>query len=251
VPPEQAGRTGYPLTKASLILLKSFHFYTSSAMKSLASMLSLLAATTISASKSLTSHPESQTPYMDPDHFPDMKPDTSVRTQFGTVNCLVRGYPSSGGIVQGAFTGAELEWLGLSRSQPSSRSSDPHAEDEFSFQMLRLGAQWWRSECFYDQRSSQISGGYPWPENHPPTLDVGYPSTGGVWVLKTQSGDFEPEDFAKVIMAFTMDERCAALEKVGATFYPNVDDCPDIAKSLEDGIAIGKQWEERMKAIDG
>jgi hypothetical protein len=113
--------------------------------------------------------------------------------------------------------------------------------------MLRLGARWSRSECPYDE----VSGGCPWPENYPPILNVVYPATGGVWVLKIQSGDYEPHDFAKVIMAFTMDERCAALEEMGATFYPNVDGCPDIAKPLEDGIAIGKQWEEHIMANDG
>jgi hypothetical protein len=214
-------------------------------MKSQVSILSYFAVITTLAAKSIISNPESQTPYIDPDHFPYIEQDTSVRTYFGTVNCFVRGYPSSGGIVRGTFTGAELDWLGLSRSQTSLRSSDPQAEDEFSFQMLRLGAHWWRSECFYDE----LSDGYPWHANYPPTLNVGYPVTGGVWVLK-QSGEYEQHDFAKVIMAFTMDERCAVLEKMGATFYPNVDDCPDIAKSLEDGIAIGKQWEERMKAND-
>ena len=59
-----------------------------------------------------------------------------------------------------------------------------------------------------------------------------------------------PVDWARTMMAFTMDERCAMLEDVGATFYAVVDDCPDIAKSLEDGVAIGRMWEERMKEID-
>ena len=59
-----------------------------------------------------------------------------------------------------------------------------------------------------------------------------------------------PVDWARVEMAFKMDERCAMLEHVGATFYVVVDDCPEIAKSLEDGVAIGRRWEERMKEID-
>ena len=79
---------------------------------------------------------------------------------------------------------------------------------------------------------------------------MGYPSTGGVWVLKLLNGQDLPDEFAKVQMAFTMDERCDALQTVGATFYAAVSECEDIAKSLEDGIAIGKHWEERMKAID-
>ena len=32
-----------------------------------------------------------------------------------------------------------------------------------------------------------------------------------------------------------MDERCAVLKEMGGTFYALVEDCPDIAKSLEDG----------------
>jgi hypothetical protein len=227
--------------------LGSFHFYTSSAMKVLVCILSLLAAANISAAQTIMSNTGNQAPFIDSDHSRKFDQDMSIRTEFGEVSCLLRGYPSFGGIVLGVFTGAELDWLGLSRSEPSSRSPDPQAEDEFSFQMLRLGARWWKSEAFYDKRSRQVNGGYPWPESFPPDLHAGYPSTGGIWVLKVLSGDSGPDDFAKIIMAFTMDERCAVLKEMGATFYPNVDDCPDIAKSLEDGVAIGKRWEERMK----
>ena len=95
-----------------------------------------------------------------------------------------------------------------------------------------------------------MSGGYPSLECLTPDLHVRYPSAGGVWVLKVASGEFEPEDFAKVIMTFKMGERCAVLEEMGAVFYADARECSDVAKSLEDGVAIGKGWEERMKAID-
>ena len=187
---------------------------------------------------------------MDPDWNREICQDMSVRTKFGSINCHVRGYPSLGGIVRGSFTAVELNWLGLSRSRSSSRALDPCAKDEFCFQLLRLGALWWKSDAYYDKRSVPVSGGYSWPECCPPELHVGYPSTGGVWVLKVQSGEFEPDDFAKVIMAFTMNERCAALEEMGAVFYGDVNDCPDVAESLKDGIATGKGWEKRMKRMD-
>jgi hypothetical protein len=87
-------------------------------MESLVSFLSCLTAITNSAARSIMSNPESQTLYIDPDHFPYIEQDTSVRTDLGTINCLVRGYPSSGGIVSGTFTAAELDWLGLSRLKP-------------------------------------------------------------------------------------------------------------------------------------
>lgn len=174
-----------------------------------------------------------------------------MRAEFGTTNCYVRGYPSHGGIILGSFTGAELEWLGLSRLEPSRRSLDETEEDEFCYQMLRLGARWWKSLAYQENRWDRTQGGWPYTECFPPALFVGYPSTGGLWLLKVPNGEFGPDEFGRVVLAFTMDERCAALKHLGATFYPTVDACPDIAKSLEDGIAIGKRYEELMKQMDG
>ena len=147
------------------------------------------------------------------DNFTSQENKMALRTQFHISGCTVRGYPSHGGIVTGTVTAAELEWLGLSRSQSSERSQVQTEEDDFCFQILRLGAQCWRSEAFYNQKSRQVTGGYPWPGSFPPRLHVGYPSTGGVWVLKLLNGQDLPDEFAKVQMAFTMDERCDALKQ--------------------------------------
>lgn len=117
--------------------------------------------------------PLCQKPYQGPQN-------NNIRSIFGITKCEVRAYPSLGGIVLGSFTAAELSWLGLSRSQPAYRSQAPQTEDNFAFQMLRLGARWWKSRSFRDHRSSQVRGGYPWPDSYTPVLDVGYPSTGGV-----------------------------------------------------------------------
>ena len=174
----------------------------------------------------------------------------TLLTQFHIIGCTIRGYPSSGGIIIGSATAAELEWLGLSRSQNSARSPDQAAEDEFCYQILRLGARWWKIEAFHERRESQISGGYPYPDHFPPMLHVGYPSSGGVFILKQLSGEWLLDGYAPVEMAFTMDERCNALAAVGAKFYSDVEECEEIPKSLEDGIMIGKYWEERMKEID-
>lgn len=176
--------------------------------------------------------------------------NTTIRSIFHLTKCEVRAYPSLGGIVLKSLTATELTWLGLSRSQPSLRSPDPQTEDDFAFQLLRLGARWWKSVSFHEHRYSQVSGGGPYTV-YPPVVEVGYPSTGGVWVFALRSGERLPENWAKVVMAFTMDERCAALEEMGATFYAVVGDCEDMAKSLEDGVEVGRRWEERMRGIDG
>ena len=51
-------------------------------------------------------------------------------------------------------------------------------------------------------------------------------------------------------MTCTMDERCAVLERFGAKFYANVEDCPDIPKSLEEGIGIGRKYESLLKKME-
>jgi predicted metal-binding protein len=51
-------------------------------------------------------------------------------------------------------------------------------------------------------------------------------------------------------MTCIMDERCAVLERFGATFYANIEDCPDILKSLKEGIKIGRKYESLLKKME-
>ena len=185
-----------------------------------------------------------------PNPNPNPRCNRQTRSYFGTNGCFVRGYPSFGGVVISSFSAVELEWLGLSRLEPASRSADQGEEDAFCYQMLRLGARWWKNDRFHDHKESEVSGGYPFPDHFPPDLYVGYPSGGGIWVLMQKNGESLPDDFGRVGMAFTMDERCAMMKEMGATFYEKVQDCPDIAKDLKDGRRIGQWWEEKMKEME-
>ena len=55
----------------------------------------------------------------------------------------------------------------------------------------------------------------------------------------------KPDDWeGKIKMTLTMDERCEVLKDFGATFYEKVEDCEDIAKTLQDGIRKGKRYEK-------
>lgn len=54
------------------------------------------------------------------------------RTEFLPSTCKTIAYPSSGGIIFEYFTGVELAWLGLSRSEETKRSVDPAKEDAFT-----------------------------------------------------------------------------------------------------------------------
>jgi hypothetical protein len=98
----------------------------------------------------------------------------------------------------------------------------------------------------------------------PPKLKVGFPSTGGVWIAKFTHDervfdptdkrkpylDRQPDDFRRIEMALTMDERCEVLQGFGATFYKRVEDCDDIPKSLGEGLERGKRFEELLKQMD-
>jgi len=79
-----------------------------------------------------------------------------------------------------------------------------------------------------------------------------FPFSGDLWALKIPSGELDPDEFGRIIKAFSMDDRCADLKDLLVPFYAKVDDCPDVAKSLrvQDRVAIKKLWEERMKRVD-
>ena len=204
---------------------------------------------------SIESKEEMYTPsrHLEPAAFPEDAP----RTKFKSRDCKTLAYPSLGGIILGYFTGIELAWLSLSRLDEAKRSTDPREEDAFAFQMLRLGAQWWPDWEFYLKHEEKMTE-IPYGHHFPPNVYIGYPSIGGVWVLKTADNrkrlpsdlEEQPHDWAKVIMTCTMDERCAVLERFGATFYANIEDCPDIPKSLKEGIGIGRKYESLLKKME-
>ena len=188
---------------------------------------------------------------------PTAFPEGALRTKFGSRDCKTLAYPSLGGIILGYFTGIELAWLSLSHLDEAKRSTDPREEDAFAFQVLRLGARWWPDWEFYSKHQEKMAE-IPYGHHFPPNIYVGYPSVGGVWVLKTADNrkrlpsdpEEQPHDWAKVIMTCTMDERCAMLERFGATFYANIEDCPDVPKSLEEGIGIGRKHESLLKKME-
>lgn len=141
------------------------------------------------------------------------------------------------------FTGVELDCLGLSRSEDSNREDDPEKEDAFALRILHLGARWWPSRNFHKKHSDEQ---YPYGHRYPPDLHIGYPSTGGIVVLRLWAGNSamkleedppeRPEDWAKVTMCRTINERCSVLKSFSALFYSDLKDCVDIPQTLEDGV---------------
>jgi len=151
---------------------------------------------------------------------------SAPRTVFTSHDCEVTAYPSTGGIILGYFTSAELSYFNLSRSEAASRSPDPFEEDVFALKLLQIGGRWWPSRKFYSKHSDRMSE-IPYGHHFPPTIHIGYLETGGIWILRTADDrvrlpsdpEEKPKDWGKLVMAFTMGERCAVLERYRATFY--------------------------------
>lgn len=94
--------------------------------------------------------------------------------------------------------------------------------------MRQLGAAWWNSEheWFLDMLDENN------PSRKPTYLHVGWPSTGGVWVLKISgpNADSEASDLGtgRIHNAYDMDEKSAVIKKLGGVFYNYPQDCPDL-----------------------
>ncbi|KAH8803508.1 hypothetical protein F5884DRAFT_683208 [Xylogone sp. PMI_703] len=152
-------------------------------------------------------------------------PEPECRTDFRSdAGTLVQGWPSKGGIyVLSNCYAVELEFLGLDRFQPTPRSEDQAEEDAHCDQMRRLGAKWWSSRDDYIRHAMEI------PSRDSLMLFVGWPSDGGVWVLKTTRRDaLLVKGIGRIHNALNMTERCRVIEESGGTFYQNPKDCADL-----------------------
>ena len=68
--------------------------------------------------------------------------------------------------------------------------------------------------------------GARWPKVPQSYILVGWPAGGGIWVFDAT----EPYGKGAGIIhnAYSMEERCKVIERLGGTFYENPKDCPDL-----------------------
>ena len=108
--------------------------------------------------------------------------------------------------------------------------------------------------------------GIPYDFHFPPEIKVAYPSSGnGVWVFKFsadrqtwEEGEGrqpyllrKPDAWdAKINLVLTMDERCEVLKSFGARFYQRIEDCGDIASTLQDAVERGKRYEKLLRKME-
>ena len=160
---------------------------------------------------------------------------------WNTVMC----WPSVGGIIVNTHVSSvELDFLNLPRFQSAPRSSNASEEDEFCRQLRRTGAKWWSSHGdFIEAVNSRLR---PTSAKEREALILGWPKDGGVWVLKEANWyDFAGSELGiwRMGNAFTMEERCAAMEMAGAVYYKDPYNCESV-KPLLDGF--GEHEREEM-----
>nr|OQO21893.1 hypothetical protein B0A51_10985 [Rachicladosporium sp. CCFEE 5018] len=148
------------------------------------------------------------------------------RTIFGSRGCNIYGYPSSGGILLKEADVLDLLHLSLSRSEVCECSSDPNEEDEFCDRLRRIGAKWWVSKR--DWANATI-GARESTEEEEKVVVYGWPAEGaGVWVLRYGSERDVPDDFGRLRLALTMEERVAMMREYGAEFAEDASQVPEL-----------------------
>ncbi|CZR66054.1 uncharacterized protein PAC_15955 [Phialocephala subalpina] len=149
--------------------------------------------------------------------YPEPRVSTTSNGMF-----MVRGYPSTGKVMQKLVDGVEMEYLGLNRFRIADRSHIKDEEDEFCRKLLRLGANIWQNEAHYQSWAQD-------PERDGIMQhEIGYPSSGGMWLLKRKDLGEQDERLAMLRVCFTMDERCWVLKRLGAKFYRSIEECRKI-----------------------
>ncbi|MCJ1455116.1 hypothetical protein MMC28_005470 [Mycoblastus sanguinarius] len=156
--------------------------------------------------------------------YPDKLTRRHEISGFGSSN-IVRCWPSDGGIlVATRVTGVELEYLGLDRFHGQNRSSDQIEEDAFCRSLRRIGAKWWESEWDWLQATSKAR---KMTDDEKAVVMLGWLKEGGVWVLRIESEEHYVPEMGRIWNAFTMEERCRAIELSGGTFYRDLGHCDE------------------------
>jgi len=172
-------------------------------------------------------------------HDPFEEPLPAIRTQFGGLATVTYGWPSTGGLwVHDRCYGLELDFLGLDRFNESAtqRDSDVAAEDAFCKRLELIGARFWDDEYDYNKQTVQFF--------KPRVLWTGWPAIvpdDGVWALWTEDYEGAEIGVSRIRNAFTMQERCKAIEMLGGQFFARWDDVMESERARSKGAAAADQ----------
>lgn len=154
-------------------------------------------------------------------------------------------YPSSGGIWMAELGPVELQYLGINRFESTERDLDQDADDAFCRELRLFGGMWYdgypgpgfRNECIHL---------HEWVPLFTIEREVGFPETGGVWVLEPRDDGLDgeryyPRGISMVRNSLTMTERCMVLERLGAVFCEDIEGCPALEDMAYETSELAKQ----------
>ncbi|KAK2740036.1 hypothetical protein CKAH01_07205 [Colletotrichum kahawae] len=204
----------------------------------------------------------------DPLHTPPTPPKRS-NFYSGTGYLVVR--PSTGGIVVSHPSAVDLVYLNLPRTHDT-EASTAEVEDALATRMLRLGALWWPSWATYAGHRKRLHDEeVMYDFHHPPDTHVGYPSTGGVWVVRFSADvpsvvvvdaygrsdetrrtfPVTPEGwYRRMEMVLSMDEKCEVIRDFGGVFFESAEECGYVATDLEGGREMFRWFEPLLGRME-
>lgn len=153
--------------------------------------------------------------------MPHYKPTKRYELAFDRVSCW-----QDDGVWMAKLSPVEMQLLGVNRFGDSERDLDQASEDSFCARLRMHGAHFWTLPpkwpyMFLWCESVECVE----PTRRAASFDVGFPASGGVWVLNATDRRDHPERTA-LRNALTMEERCDALSELGAVFCDDERACP-------------------------
>jgi len=94
----------------------------------------------------------------------------------------------------------------------------------------------------------KLANTLPKPTRNVHGISLGWPESGGIWVLRESAILSSPT--ANLPVVKTMEEHCALLESLGATFYQNPDDCEEVRRNRRVLGGEGGRGEEQRVGGD-
>ncbi|KAL2830893.1 hypothetical protein BDW59DRAFT_140927 [Aspergillus cavernicola] len=165
-------------------------------------------------------------------------------TRYNISTAQAACYPSSGGIWMASLGPLELQHLGTNRFKTTPRSPIQADEDAFCTKLRRFGGDWYNPAA--SGRDLFIADGCRELDEFMPVFsivrEIGFPRDGGVWVLATdqETGDY-PDGMVTVRNALTMEERCMALEDLGAVYCDEVENCSPLGDLEQEPYEYAKE----------
>lgn len=147
-------------------------------------------------------------------------------------------YPASGGVWMAELGPLDLQYLDIPRFKSTERSWDQEEEDRFCDRLRPFGGSWYSPKfANYLGLGGECTELAEWGATFYIERVVGFPETGGVWVLSgpeeeywESDGNMDESFFDGLKFsqnALTMEEKCMALEMSGAVFCQDISSCSD------------------------